>query len=363
MSKKLIKFMVIGVALLALLFGTLWIISLFRGDKLSFEKVENKMIAAAEKYYKSNPKLLPVGEYSKVDLNVTTLAKEGYMKTLDEYVDDNVTCTGKVVVVKNRDNYTYIPKLSCGEDYNTENLVEKITNASNIVTEGEGLYELNGEYIYRGEKLNNYVSFAGKTWRILRVTKDNEIRLIQEDTFDKVVWDNRYNVDKKTSSGINDFEVNGVNSRIKETLSEIYKGNTFSSEDKAKLVPKQLCVAKRTFNDTSTDGSVECSFLTEEYYSIGMLQANEYVLASLDTRCIGTNSRSCTNYNFLATYEDGFWTLTANAENTYEAYYIDYLPSVAYANRKFGIKLVINVIGEINYTEGEGTMDNPYVIK
>jgi len=362
MSKKLVKFMIIGVALIALLFGTLWVISLFRGGKLSFEKIENKMISAAESYYENNPKLLPVGDYSKAELNVATLAKEGYMKTLAEYVAEDVTCTGKVVVVKNRDNYAYIPKLSCGEDYSTTTLGETITKKSNLVTEGEGLYELNGDYVYRGEKLNNYVSFAGKTWRILRVTKDNEIRLIQEDAFDKVVWDNRYNVDKKTSSGINAFEINGVNSRIKDKLEEIYNGETFSSEDKAKLVPKQLCVGKRVFEDTSLDGSVECSALTEEYYSIGMLQANEYIVSSLDTGCTGINKRPCTNYNFLATYEDSFWTLTANAENTHEVYYIDYLPSAAYANRKFGIKLVVNITGEVNYTEGDGTIDNPYII-
>lgn len=362
MSKKLIKFMIIGIALLALLFGTLWIISLFRGGKLDFEKIENKMISAAESYYENNPKMLPVGEYSKAELNVEALVKDGYMKSLSEYVDDNVTCTGNVVVLKNGDNYTYIPKLSCGKDYSTKNLAAVITNSNNIVKEGEGLYELDGEYVYRGENLNNYVSFAGKTWRIIRVTKDKEIRLIQDDAFDKVAWDNRYNVDKKSSSGINAFEVNGVNSRIKDTLEEIYNGKTFNSEDKAKLVPKQLCVGKRLFKDNTTNGSVECSSLTEEYYSIGMLQANEYIVSSLDTGCTGINKRPCTNYNFLATYEDSFWTLTANAENTHEVYYIDYLPSTAYANRKFGIKLVINITGEVNYTEGDGTIDNPYVI-
>lgn len=362
MVKKLGKFMIIGVILLALLFGTLLIISLFRGGKLDFEKIENKMVSAAESYYENNPKLLPVGDQVKTELNVDTLVQEGYMKSLDEYVSGDVTCTGKVVVLKNEDNYAYIPKLSCGDDYNTETLVETLTKSSNIVNEGDGLYEINGEYVYRGEKLKNYVSFAGKTWRILRVTKDNEIRLIQEDTFDKVVWDNRYNADKKSSSGINAFEINGVNSRIKDKLEEIYNGESFNSEDKAKLIPKKLCVGKRIYDDTTTDGSVECNVLTEEYYSIGMLQANEYIISSLDAGCTGINKRPCTNYNFLATYEDSFWTLTANAENTHEVYYVDYMPSMAYANRKFGIKLVVNVTGEVNYTKGDGTIENPYII-
>ena len=362
MSKKLIKIMIIGAAVFAVLFGTLWIISLFRGEKLAFNKIENKMVDAAESYYKKNPKLLPVGEYSSVELDVSTLNKEKYMKTLDKYVDDNVSCTGKVIVLKNKDNYAYIPKLNCGDAYNTKTLSETIKNSTNIVTEGEGLYEINDEYVYRGEKLNNYVSFAGRTWRILRITKDNEIRLIQDDVFDKAVWDNHYNTTKKASSGINSFEINGVSSRIKEKLDEIYLGDAFSSEAKAKLVPKKLCVGKRYYEDNTSDGSTECDILTDDYYSIGLLQINEYIASSLDVECKGINTRSCTNYNFLATYEGSFWTLTANAENTHEVYYIDYLPSSVYANRKYGLKLAVNVSGEINYTKGDGTLKNPYVI-
>lgn len=358
MFKKLIKFIIIGIILLVLLFVTLWVISLVRGGKLSFEKIENKMAKAAESYYKANQDLLPVKDYAKVELNVDILAKEGYMKVLDEYADENVSCTGKVVVLKNGNNYTYIPKLECGEDYSTNSLVQELTSSNNIVTESDGLYEINGEYVYRGEKLNNYVSFADKTWRIIKITKDNEIRLIQEDIVLKQNWDNRYNSDKKSNSGINNFEV----SRIKDSLEEIYNGKMFSSEDKAKLVPKKLCIGKRLSNDTSKDGSTECKVLTEEYYSLGLLQVNEYLIPSLDTGCTDSNKRQCTNYNFLSDYEDSFWTITADAENTYGVYYIDYLPQSAKAKKQAGIKLVINISGEVNYASGNGTLEKPYVI-
>lgn len=358
MFKKLSKFIIIGIVLLVLLFVTLWLISLVRGGKLSFEKIENKMVKAAEHYYEANQDLLPAEDYAKVELNVDTLAKEGYMKSLDEYTDENVSCTGKVVVLKNGSNYTYIPKLDCGEDYSTNSLVQELTSSNNIVTESDGLYQINGEYVYRGEKLNNYVSFAGKTWRIIKITKNNEIRLIQEDIVSKQDWDNRYNADKKSNSGINNFEV----SRIKDDLEEIYNGKMFSSEDKAKLVSKQLCIGKRLSNDISKDDNAECKVLTEEYYPIGLLQVNEYLIPSLDAGCTDLNKRQCTNYNFLSDYEDSFWTITASAENTYDVYYIDYLPQSANARKQSGIKLVVNVSGEVNYTKGTGTLENPYVI-
>ena len=297
-----------------------------------------------------------------LELSVETLVSEGHMKALNQYTDDNVSCTGKVVMLKNGNDYTYVPKLECGEDYVSNNLAKTLISESNIVTEGNGLYKMDGEYVYRGEKLDNYVSFAGKIWRVLRVTKNNEIRLIQEDIFDKVDWDNRYNSDKKTTSGINDFEINGINSRIKDDLLEIYNGETFSSEDKAKLVPKQLCIGKRTYNDNTKNGNTECQVLTEEYFSIGLLQVNEYLIPSLDTGCTGLSQRQCTNYNFLSTYEDSFWTITASAQNTYDVYHIDYTPQLITARKKSGIKLVVNVSGEVNYAKGNGTIDSPYVI-
>ena len=356
MQKKLVKFMIIGIALLALLFIIMWLISLVKGGKLSYDKIENKMVKAAESYYKANQDMLPKGETSKVELNVSVLAEKGYMKELNDYTD--ATCTGKVKVLKNGDNYAYIPQLSCGEEYNSKNLVETIIDSNNIVTESDGLYEINGEYVYRGEKLNNYVSFAGKLWRIIKVTNNNEIRMIQNDSFDKVDWDNRYNSDKKSDIGINEFNV----SRIEEDLENLYNGEIFKETDKAKLIPKQLCIGKRKTNDTSKDGSTECSVVTEKHYPIGLLQVNEYLISSLDEGCTDSTKRQCTNYNFLANFNTNYWTLTASTDNTYDVFYIDRLPQTVNSRKLSSIKLVINVSGEINYKKGTGTLENPYVI-
>ena len=38
---------------------------------------------------------------------------------------------------------------------------------------------------------------------------------------DEIVWDNRYNIDVKSSEGINDFAV----SRMKDSLEELYNDN------------------------------------------------------------------------------------------------------------------------------------------
>lgn len=357
-QKKFIKYILIGVGTLILLFVVLLVIKLFKGNVLSFEKIEDKMVNAADSYYKTNPHLLPDNEVDSKELDVNTLIDEGYMKELDEYTAKGVDCTGKVVILKNGSHYTFVPKLNCGGDYTTNSLSKKITSKSNIVTKGDGIYEIDGDYVFRGEKLNNYVSFAGKTWRILRITKDNKIRLIQDDEIENFKWDDRYNVDLKKTSGINNFNI----SRIKDTLQEIYNTKTFSATDKAKIIPKQLCIGKRSENDSQNNGSIECKELSEQYLSLGLLQVNEYLITSLDSNCKTVNDRSCSNYNYLSNYDNRFWTITPSKENTADVFYIEYLPDVMNARNKANIKLVIDVSGEVNYIKGNGTLEKPYII-
>ena len=61
------------------------------------------------------------------------------------------------------------------------------------------------EYFYRGNISNNYIKFAGKLWRILRINDDGSLRLILDNT---IGTDSSY-ADSNTSSG------NSVNEAIK----------------------------------------------------------------------------------------------------------------------------------------------------
>lgn len=359
MNKKLVKYMIIAIVVVIVLFLGIRIIKLFKGTALSFEKIESKMVDAAEKYYDENSHLLPGDEVSQSEISISTLVETGYIKELDSYLEKGVDCTGKVVLLKNGSHYTFVPKLNCGGDYTTNTLATKITSKANVVTKGDGLYENTNEYIFRGEKVNNYVQFAGKLWRILRVTKDNEIRLIQDDSFAQVDWDNRYNENDRTSSGFNKFEV----SRIKDDLEALYNGTTFTAIDKAKIVPKPLCIGSRQEKDITRDGSTECSVLTEDSYALGLLQINEFIVASIDSGCTDLTKRQCSNYNYLSNYDNRFWTITPDKDSTSSVYHIDYLPESVKARSYAYIKLVINISGNVNYTKGNGTLEKPYIVK
>ena len=86
---------------------------------------------------------------------------------------------------------------------------------SNIVTSGDGLYSKTTStgttYYFKGAVENNYVKFADKVFRIVRINEDGTIRLI---TQDNVIASQTFN----SSIGSTGFEVFYTNSEIKTAV-------------------------------------------------------------------------------------------------------------------------------------------------
>ena len=68
-----------------------------------------------------------------------------------------------------------------------------------MFTTGNGLYDLNGEKVYRGETVNNYVKLDNALFRIVKIIANNQILLIADDVLDSssLPYDDRYNSDRK----------------------------------------------------------------------------------------------------------------------------------------------------------------------
>lgn len=332
------------------------VVGLIKNRKHSYSEIEEKLVSAAKSYYEDNEKLLPGKDGGTVSVDSLTLIEKEYMKEFTKYNKQAESCSATVTVTNNGGKYLYIASLKC-VDYQTESLYEKILKNEKIVTEGTGLYAMDNDYIYRGEYPDNYVEFAGKRWRILRLTSGKEIRLIQEDYYQASPWDNRYNVNSKYNSGITSFEV----SRIKDKLAKIYETD-FDDTDKSYIVSKQLCIGKRGKKETDNSGKIECSTLTENTYPLGLIQANEYVIVSTDKNCSLQSNAACTNYNYLTKLENEFWTITPFNENDYEVYYIQNPVRRDTASDFKAVRLTLNIDGNITYQSGNGTKEDPYVI-
>lgn len=361
-QKKLMKIFGIFIGVAIILIILISIIKGISGNRVSYQQLENIMVRAAERYVADEPSVIENDIYGTIDISVETLTKKGYMKQLVKYVGKDVSCKADVSVYKNLDYYDYIPKLNCGKEYNVVSLNNKITNDNNIVTTSSGLYKETNGYVYRGEYVDNYATFSGKTWRIISIDNEGNIKLIQTEQDKYSVWDNRYNSDYGYTSGLNEFE--GIEaSRLKDSILSVYNdGVTINKEAKGLIVPREYCVGKRTKGDTSKDGSTECA-KTSELMGASVLTVAEYLNASLDGGCISISSNECSNYNYLAKMKSSFWTVTAQQENTGYAYFINSKVQIAQASSSYNVKLVVTVNGNVNYISGNGTSDAPYIIE
>ncbi len=358
-NKKLFKYMFIVIGAFVGLMIIIGIVKLIIGNKLSYQKIEDKMQTATIEYLKDNDLdiSLPTGN-EIITVEVDDLVANKNMKELSKYVkNEDIKCSGYVIVRQQNSEYLYIPYLDCGDAYKTSTLRDYIINNQGIVESGDGLYVMNNEYIYRGEYLNNYVNFAGQTWRILKIDVDGNIKLLQDETKLRNVWDNRYNVEAKSLVGINNYEL----SRINDALQDVYNG--FDNSDKKYITNKNLCIGKRFEGDTTSDGKTECAEILENQ-NVGLIQINEYIIASLDPNCKKIGDGACQNYNYLAKYSNEWWTITPNAVDTHKVYEIS--RGISKSSNASITKLVrpsIYLNNDVIYVSGDGSKDNPYVFK
>lgn len=374
-NKKLIIIGSSVIGAIVLLLIVLWLISIFGGKKLSYEQVEEKIVAAAEKYYKDNPTMLPAtdGDYS---LSYQTLVDNNYIKPLSELLKDGANCSAEVTVNAQNSAYSYIAFLNCPGNYETKELRNIIT--STVVSSGDGLYNNNGIYYYKGENVNNYIiiGMSGNekkeksvTGRIMSVESDGTIKVrLDTKTENTYVWDNRYNETKSSNDGYNIFE----KSRIKDTLKSLETENKdisdtliLSNKVKSKLVSKNLCIGVRKENDTTKDGSSECSVLSKDTYLFSLMTPYEYMRASMDENCKTLNDLSCSNYNYLANYDQGSeWLLTATDQNNYKAYsYTGSSLNLSKTSTFKRLRFIVSLNKHTFYKSGTGTSIDPYIIK
>ncbi|MDO5002949.1 MAG: hypothetical protein Q4E39_01800 [bacterium] len=371
-SKMIKMFGIVIVGLIVILIVG-FIISLIVGKKYNYAMVEDEMKNAAVNYFKDNKGKLPKNAEEVVEISTTVLANNKYMKTLDKYLK-NTSCSGKVSVEKVDDkSYSYTPTLTC-KNYTTTKLYDKII--SNMVTDGFGVYNINNEYVYRGDDVNNYVKFSDsdRIWRVIKVTSSNEVVLISNDkTKNRFVWDERYNNQYEDNYGLNVYK----NSYISSVLKKLYDNSLNDDEDefysnqeleiltkeeKTKVVEFDACVGTRADADTSKDGSTECQ--TIEKTKMTLLSTNDFLNASLDSNCNSTTKPDCQNYNYLVT-DYNYWLANGSSNESSKIYRFTssgYLQA-SYGNIESYARVVIHLSENVMLEKGKGTKDNPYVVR
>lgn len=322
----------------------------------SYKNIEKKMVEAAKKYYEDRENRLPSSVNEKVNVSLSVLVDGGYINEVKDPNDSETVCTGRVETTKTSDDYLYEAYLNCGDNYINKNLADDLILNLERDENGNGLYQVGNEYIFKGDRVNNYLEFNEELWRIVKIDSNKDIELLKSKKFDSYyVWDDRYNIETETNEGINDYNI----SRIKDNLNEYFE-LTFSDDLKSKIVQKDFCVGKRE-EGLKIDNSIECTYKAKLY--IGLITASEYFQASLDPNCKNFGEIQCENYNYFADDALSTWTITGSSKYSNRVYYTSGDVWTAKANSQKSVRPVIYLSSSVVFTGGNGTYEDPYIIK
>ena len=340
--------------------------------------LENKLQNAAISYVKEHKSVLPKTTETIKKIKLDTLIEAGKINKLHAVEDGSVTCKGYVEIEKlyeDKNEYKYIPYLSCGKYYVTKTIsdyiIDKETeNGTFNRTVDDGLYASNDEYIFRGEHPDNFIILGEHLYRIIKINSEGQLQLISTTrTEGYYMWDDRYNITKDDFVGITDFG----KSRLYDTLVFLYENELeeqgeiyFSDLEKTYITEHDFCIGKRDTNDTNIYSGVECTETMP--LKVGLISLNEYARVSLDANCTGIYNLSCSNYNYFTSLDtksqNTITTLTAVSNNTYDYFSVSYTevyPRKAYIEAPLYPVIYIN--DKVIYKSGSGTYIDPYVIR
>lgn len=260
-----------------------------------------------------------------------------------------------------------------------ESITSKGVPDFNVVSSlDEGLYATNDEdgisYYFRGAVANNYVSFAGRLWRIVRINGDETIRLIMQDSLNPIEFNTSRNSSSYAGYTINNGE-EVENSTIKNTLDTWYQENIINNNLNSYVATSKYCNDTNNYSEyyhiyyepynrivKNINPSLTCQDNSESFggryrLKVGLLSADEVVLA-------GANYNSSNPGIYLNNNTD-FYTMTPSDYYYYSAYMMllkadGTLDDVSVSQKK-ALRPVISLKASTVVT-GDGTIDNPYKI-
>ncbi len=353
------------------------------------------------------------GEYKKTN----SIPSEGY-----ELNTEQSTCSNNATVGwDSSNNRVYVENLNtsgteCTLYYDevilaSDIILGKVTinestpDFSQIATTDEGVYkaedDLGTSYYFRGAVTNNYVSFAGYYWRIIRINGDGSIRIIydgttahanRESSADRQTGTSAYNSSWNASYYVGyTYQINmqrpstqnsGTASTIKGVLDSWYSTNITNQglDDKVVSTPGfcndrniasgsnwvasgttfYYAAYERLF--TNKTPTLECNNTNDIYTTkIGLITADELSMAG------GVYGQSNNSY-YLYTGQT-YWSMSPSYFYATLSYaYVFFVDSTGQLYNfdvhwtDYGVRPVLNLSADVTISSGDGTMNNPYVV-
>ena len=264
------------------------------------------------------------------------------------------------------------------------------TNNSNVIatdqtwttswqtSDQSGLYAQtvggNKTYYFRGNPTNNYIKFAGKDYRILRVNEDGTIRImltssIGNEAFNSTwdTYDKMYYTNSEQKTVVDNWFTTNITG---DNASKVVSGNYFC--EAARVVDNTLkytagsatVTAKESYTPTfecTTDGNGK-GVVTSK---VGLVTYDEIIYAG------GWYYVSGLSYPYYLNSGSSYWTMSPagfnNYYNNYNYAYAWHVYSAGYTNGTsvggtYGVRPVL-ILSADTLVSGSGTSANPYIVK
>ncbi len=286
------------------------------------------------------------------------LIQSGDTQNFTLTVTNNTSTTFKLEIEKIDDveEYFYMTLLKQNE------VVEAATSVgSEVATTSEGLIASSDDdgatYYFRGAVTNNYVTFAGLTWRIVRINGDGSVRLILDDIADTLA---NYNSDMEDFEDTSHTDLfTSLQSFYDSNLSnyDSYIANTRFCSEVGKTDTTYNAYTRIVTNEIPTFNCLGERFTSK----IGLLTVDEVVFAG------GLYGEENTDYYLYNEEIDNLWWTISLSKEDNDTFYpflvnetgeiVDNISGSLYRGFRPVISLNRNVL-----VSGSGTIDDPYVV-
>ena len=365
--------------------------------------------------------LVLLGDKNITLYGIDTFEDPGYIaSTLDgEKLEAKIT---KETINNEDGSYTNIIYYTVTYSGKTKQIERRVTIQNNLKKYIEYLYnsaasenglikdntvDRNIRYAGSNEMVKNYVSFDGEVWRIIGIV-DGKVKLVKEESIGSYSWDSSAS-DMNTGRGYNIWETIEGQTKADGTtkadlnilLNEGYYGGNYPStcyggrsnatktcptatinstlktmvdenavwylggHNTPGIQPKEMYGYER--GTTVYSGHTDIA-KTEWTGPVGLIYPSDYGYAADRTKCIETlvdyDNTTCKENNWL--YKNSYyWTQSPYSSSSNIVFLVSSSGIVDsnYAFNAYGVVPAVYLKSNILIESGEGTIDNPYILK
>lgn len=232
--------------------------------------------------------------------NTDTLAYKIIKRQADDF-GSSVETVGDISVESSFTDNNGKLSLPLSVDGNELN-VPSSTEFTGVETSNVGLYKAEDDYgmsyYFRGASSTNYLSFAGFTWRIVRINGDGSIRLIMDGSLDKVIKEG------ETTPVYQNEKLIALDSDGSVSFNSLYNDNAYVGYMYGEFTTNSTSYDEAHQNKKSSKIKTYLDTFYEEYLS-------DYEKYLADTMFCGDKTLAKSGIGGVAT-QIGFGTGTAN---------------------------------------------------